>query len=431
MEAFQWVEGEIQVPEGKILVTAMLNGDGIATIRDAGAELTDGLHWEDENGFAVVVPSIKELTNIEYMTPSEARAASERQNEAIAMREPTQEEQGLMVRFNMTADQAREQARKNRESRREQWLETAIDPWAKKHGLSRMQAISVLFCDNSDGITDKAAYWAEANEFAGDVMKQANLAAWTPLGKQKGQPASTLLKAQAGIDVAGLLEDVLSRFNSVCSLATRLCHELEDHPDKTAKEFDTEELLHHSVSDYSTEIREELRNLVADLKAIECQASSVDAPAAVTLRGAKVIHTSLAGALEACMEQISQMKGMFDDEDGAIQRAINSGEAALQMHQRAVIQSPQKLVVVIEGGLVREVLSAQGGFSVAVIDYDKNADLDDMIVIPQGDGEKNAYALAAIHEPEVTPAARVDELYSAVVEAKPAAEDDDSPRMRC
>lgn len=90
---------------------------------------------------------------------------------------------------------------------------------------------------------------------------------------------------------------------------------------------------------------------------------------------------------------------------------------------------PRKIVVVIEGGIVQSVLAAEGGFSVSVIDYDKNADLDDLVVIPQGDGEKNAYALAEIHEPEVN-SARVDELYSAVVEAKPAAEDDDRPRMK-
>lgn len=64
---------------------------------------------------------------------------------------------------------------------------------------------------------------------------------------------------------ADMLGDVLTRFDAVCNLSARLCNELEDSPDKSAKEFDTEELLHHSVSDYSTEIRQELRDLVADL----------------------------------------------------------------------------------------------------------------------------------------------------------------------
>lgn len=214
-------------------------------------------------------------------------------------------------------------------------LGTATDLVAKKYGVTGMRAMTA----------HSIAYQAEANEVAGEL-------------KQGGTT----------ID-AGILEDVLNRFNAVCNLAARLCHELEDHPDRAAKEFNTEELLHHSVSDYSTEIRQELQDLVADLNAAGAQDSKADA------------------------------------ED-------------------------QKIVVVIEGGMVQQVLSAKGGFSVAVIDYDKNADMDDLVVIPQGDGEKNAYALAAIHEPEVTPATRVNELYSAVVEAKPAAEDEDSPRPR-
>ena len=109
-------------------------------------------------------------------------------------------------------------------------------------------------------------------------------------------------------------------------------------------------------------------------------------------------------------------------------RSALGGKILLGAKNASADAEPQKIVVVIEGGMVREVLSAQGGFSVAVIDYDKNADMDELVVIPQGDGEKNAYALAAIHEPEVTDVTRVNELYSAVVEAKPAAEDEDSPR---
>lgn len=88
----------------------------------------------------------------------------------------------------------------------------------------------------------------------------------------------------------------------------------------------------------------------------------------------------------------------------------------------------RKVVVVLTGGIVDQVLVGEEGISVAVIDYDKNADLDDLVVIPQGDGTKQ-YALASIHDPEVNPA-RVDELYAAVEVAAPAAEDEDSPRRR-
>lgn len=41
----------------------------------------------------------------------------------------------------------------------------------------------------------------------------------------------------------------------------------------------------------------------------------------------------LAGALSACLDQIHQMKGMFNDEDGAIQRAIASGEEVLAKYR--------------------------------------------------------------------------------------------------
>lgn len=89
---------------------------------------------------------------------------------------------------------------------------------------------------------------------------------------------------------------------------------------------------------------------------------------------------------------------------------------------------PKKVVVVLTGGIVDQVLVGEEGVSVAVIDYDKNADLDDLVVIPQTDGT-NQYALTGIHEPEVNPV-RADELYAAVEEAKPAAEDENSSRPR-
>lgn len=74
---------------------------------------------------------------------------------------------------------------------------------------------------------------------------------------------------------------------------------------------------------------------------------------------------------------------------------------------------PTKIIVVLEGGIVQSVLAAKSGVSVAVIDYDKNGSMDDLIEIPQ-DGGKKATAFAAIHEPEVIDQARIVELYTAV-----------------
>lgn len=90
----------------------------------------------------------------------------------------------------------------------------------------------------------------------------------------------------------------------------------------------------------------------------------------------------------------------------------------------------KKVVVMLTGGIVDEVLVGDEGVpvSVAVIDIDKNADLDDLVVIPEEDGQ-TTYALAAIHTATVN-AARVEELHAAVEEAKPAADDENSPRPR-
>lgn len=84
------------------------------------------------------------------------------------------EEEGFVVRYGMTPDEARLQVAKNREARRQSWLKTAIDPYAKKHGITRMQAISVLFCDNTSDSNSRSVYWAEANDFAGEGFSFAH-----------------------------------------------------------------------------------------------------------------------------------------------------------------------------------------------------------------------------------------------------------------
>ncbi|MBP8275347.1 MAG: hypothetical protein KAX55_00440 [Propionivibrio sp.] len=81
---------------------------------------------------------------------------------------------------------------------------------------------------------------------------------------------------------------------------------------------------------------------------------------------------------------------------------------------------PTKVVVMMSGGVVEDVLVSGKGISVAVVEHDKNADLDHQIAVPDEDGEEG-YALASIREPVVNPG-RVDELFAAVEEARPAAE---------
>ena len=47
-------------------VTAMFNGDAVMTSIEDDGELTDGLQWEDENGFFVDVMSLDDLEHIQY-----------------------------------------------------------------------------------------------------------------------------------------------------------------------------------------------------------------------------------------------------------------------------------------------------------------------------------------------------------------------------
>lgn len=46
------------------------------------------------------------------------------------------------------------------------------------------------------------------------------------------------------------------------------------------------------------------------------------------LKAAEVLISELAGALAGCVEQMSQMRKMFDDADGTIQAAFNDAEHA-------------------------------------------------------------------------------------------------------
>lgn len=47
------------------------------------------------------------------------------------------------------------------------------------------------------------------------------------------------------------------------------------------------------------------------------------------------IATEMAGALSACIDQIHQMEGMFDDKDGTIQQALDAAEQAMKRFDAA------------------------------------------------------------------------------------------------
>lgn len=68
-EAQQAALGLIEVPgyeADKSIVSALYNGDGVIARIPFGDKLSDGLTWEDENGFIVTIDSIDDLTHVEY-----------------------------------------------------------------------------------------------------------------------------------------------------------------------------------------------------------------------------------------------------------------------------------------------------------------------------------------------------------------------------
>ncbi|WP_018234161.1 hypothetical protein [Thioalkalivibrio thiocyanodenitrificans] len=49
-------------------------------------------------------------------------------------------------------------------------------------------------------------------------------------------------------------------------------------------------------------------------------------------RPTQTVEAALAGALEQALEQIEQMRGMFDDGDGQIEEALHEGRKALDLY---------------------------------------------------------------------------------------------------
>lgn len=47
------------------------------------------------------------------------------------------------------------------------------------------------------------------------------------------------------------------------------------------------------------------------------------------------VENELAAALQTLLWQTNQMRGMFPDDDGAIDAAVNDAEAALESYRRA------------------------------------------------------------------------------------------------
>lgn len=81
------------------------------------------------------------------------------------------------------------------------------------------------------------------------------------------------------------------------------------------------------------------------------------------------------------------------------------------------MSEPVKIAIILEGGMVQDVLSAGVPVQYVMIDYDAdNADPDDIVMVPQGENQDDERATGYISDAEID-GPRVDALFSAV-EAK-------------
>jgi hypothetical protein len=107
------------------------------------------------------------------------------------------------------------------------------------------------------------------------------------------------------------------------------------------------------------------------------------------------------------------LRELIEDETAAKLALIQNAIAIIESQKAA---DEQKIVVIMEGGSVRNLLSDRDGVAVAFIEYDKHAPSDSSVLIPQdGGGESVAYV--STFTPGVIDADRVNELYDAANEA--------------
>ncbi len=126
------------------------------------------------------------------------------------------------------------------------------------------------------------------------------------------------------------------------------------------------------------------------------------------------------GTINQLLEQIGQMRGMFDDADGTIAEAVDNAEAeveALERFRTNLKERPPTVVVTIEDGLVDVVTTDTPlleGVKVLKLDRDTDgADPDDLVRVRMTKG-KPFRAYASVMEVELDTAvdvpAMLDEL---------------------
>jgi hypothetical protein len=125
-------------------------------------------------------------------------------------------------------------------------------------------------------------------------------------------------------------------------------------------------------------------------------------------------ESELRGVLRCCLDQMCQMQGMFNDEDGTIRQAITDAEVALALPQ--TYRKPTTLAICVEGGCVHSVETDNPdlfkGVQAVVVDGDTNQACagDDIrlgLVIDQAGDISNAYMQAIGINPSTIDLGRV------------------------
>lgn len=193
----------------------------------------------------------------------------------------------------------------------------------------------------------------------------------------------------------------------VVALAERWTNAAESHRDAMRAAGTT-------TDDTIEEHKARAADAVAEALAEYAKLTDAALPAALTDWHA--IARDLAGALAGAVEQISQMKGMFHDDDGAIQQALDDAEDAMTTFSAppAGIAPTHPVIVVMEGGLCQTVVSndpAMIGKPYTTVDYDTEGS-DDVSQVLQSDGKHadaciggGTIGAASITVPGATPAA--------------------------
>lgn len=112
----------------------------------------------------------------------------------------------------------------------------------------------------------------------------------------------------------------------------------------------------------------------------ELTSHHIDIPAAPSVAiDWQAIARDLAGALSSCSDQIGQMRGMFDDGDGAIAEAVEAADEASEAYTTACAASPDtpssplRLTAVVAGGCLVEITTDDPvlrGIAYTVVDFD-------------------------------------------------------------